>query len=188
MNAKFQTNFDVISLYDKTVALPAVTKVGIVPFILPSMKIMVMKPKAEAKHLGEPSFQIAKGTRRIYINENWCDMREDDLRYADESFHETLIGTALREGQEEIGLKSTNIKRLFDMGGFTFVSASRGVVKPLHLFAAEIADENDFSEFEATTGEARWMTPEEFMAEGRADHAAIIQKLSDRLTQFFTGI
>jgi hypothetical protein len=114
-------------------------------------------------------------------------MREDDLRYADESFHEPLITTALREGSEEIGLRPGNIKKLFDMGGFTFISASRGIKKPVHLFAAEIIDQNDFARFEATTSETRWLTQEEFAQEGRADHILIINEALGRLSAYINA-
>ncbi len=182
MKDKFQTNFDITRLYDANVAFPQVTKVGIVPFVaLPALKILAMKPRASAKHLGDPAFQIAKGTRRIFINEAWCDMRDDDLRYADPSFYESLTDTALREGYEEVGLKSGNIVRMFDLGGFTFTSASKGIVKPIHIFAAQIKQTNDFSAFEATTSETRWMTPEEFARDGRDDHANIMQEVVKRL-------
>lgn len=183
---KLQTNFNIIRLYGENNAAPQVIKVGILPFTRAdgALKIMVMKPFAEKEILGIPQFQIAKGTRRINISGSWCDMRLDDLLYADESFHEPIMETALREGNEEIGLKTANIKTLFDMGGFTFVSASRGTKKPLHMFAAEVIDKNDFSHFEATTSETRWLTPEEFAGEGRQDHVIIMHEVVERLIQY----
>jgi hypothetical protein len=185
MADKFQPNFEVIRLYDEKAPPPHVTKVGILPFLpaageLP-WRVMAMKPRGDAKHLGAPSFQLAKGTRRLFINERWCDMREDDLRYADPSFWEPLIDTALREGREEIGLKPSNIARLYDMGGFTFISATRNIKKPLHMFAAHIRDEGDFSAFERTTQEARWLTLTELSTLGRSDHVAIIGDVLARL-------
>jgi 8-oxo-dGTP pyrophosphatase MutT (NUDIX family) len=185
MMHKHQLNFEVVPLYNKNISAPPVIKVGILPFIREdSLKTMTMKPLAEKEVLGIPQFQIAKGTRQINISGSWCDMREDDLRYADESFHEPLIATALREGSEEIGLKSKNIKVLYDMGGFTFTSASRGIKKPMHLFAAEIINQKDFGHFEATTSETRWFTREEFAREGRADHIVIMNEALKRLSEY----
>lgn len=183
MKNKLQTNFDVIRLYGENNSSPQVIKVGILPFIKheSGLNFMVMKPFAENEILGKPQFQIAKGTRRINISGHWCDMRVDDLLYADESFHESLINTALREGNEEIGLKPENIKTLFDLGGFTFISASKGIKKPMHLFAAEIIDVTNFSPFEATTSETCWFTKSEFAEKGRADHVLIIKDVVKRL-------
>jgi hypothetical protein len=182
MKKKLQPNLDVIRLYDENSPPPPVTKIGILPFLAaPDWRVMLMKPHAEAKHLGEPAFQIAKGTRRIHINDGWCDMREEDLHYADECFWEPLLATALREGEEEIGLKAGNIRKVYDMGGFTFISASRKVVKPLHMFAAELDNPHDFLPFEATTSEAKWMTLEEFTPIGRPDHVTIVAEVLGRL-------
>lgn len=191
MSDKLQTNFDIIRLYDEKKPAVPVTKVGILPFIVEKersggrvtalIKLLAMKPSPKAKHMGDPSLQVAKGTRRVFINEEWHDMRDDDLRYADESFHEPLLATALREGEEEVGLKSSNIVRLFDLGCFTFVSASRGIKKPLHMFAAEIRDPQDFTAFESTTELTRWLTPDEFAEAGRADHVAIVSEIVARI-------
>ncbi len=187
MKKKLQTNFEIIRLYGKNDTAPQVIKVGILPFVKPDrasggdIKILVMKPFAEKEILGSPKFQIAKGTRRINISGRWCDMRTDDLLYADESFHEPLIETALREGEEEIGLRPENIKILYDMGGFAFVSASKGTRKLMHLFAAEIADINNFGAFEDTTSETGWMTPDEFKTNGREDHTLIVTEVVERL-------
>lgn len=189
MKRNLQSNFEIIQLYlEKEPA--AVIKVGILPFVqenMPSgesLKIMVMKPHAEKEILGSPKFQIAKGTRRINISGRWCDMRADDLLYADESFHEPLIETALREGREEIGLRPNNIKCLYDLGGFTFVSASKGTKKLMHLYAAEIIDTRNFGKFEETTSETRWMTAAEFDEKGREDHATIVNAAVGRLSNY----
>ena len=161
-----------------------VIKVGILPFIKlenTGFHIMVMKPFAEKEILGNPDFQIAKGTRRINVSGGWCDMREDDLIYADASFHEPLIETALREGNEEIGLKSHNIKKLYDCGVFSFISASKGIRKPLYMFAAEISDSHDFEGFEATTAETQWFSVKEFESHGRKDHIEIVNSMFGKL-------
>jgi len=191
MDDKFQPNFDVIRLYDENNPPRPVTKVGVLPF-LPARdggwRVLLMKPRAEEKHLSPPSFQIAKGTRRINMNGSWCDMREDDLRHADPSFWEPLVGTALREGNEEVGVKASNITKLFDMGGFTFTSTTKALVKPLHMFAAEIRDKDDFAPFEHTTAEVSWMGEDDIAKIGRADHAKIVLDIMARLVGEFEGL
>jgi 8-oxo-dGTP pyrophosphatase MutT (NUDIX family) len=190
MGDKFQTNFEIIRLYDENEPPPPVTKVGILPFVvegegpLLTVKMLLMKPRAEAKHLEEPAFQLAKGTRRIHINDGWCDMRADDLIYADPVFWESLVATALREGEEEVGLKPGNILRLFDAGGFTFTSATRNIQKPLHMFAAEMKNMSDFGPFEASTLAADWFTLEEFARQGREDHVGIAETIVGRLMKY----
>ncbi|MEI7668667.1 MAG: NUDIX domain-containing protein [Pseudomonadota bacterium] len=175
-------NFEVIKIARENNPDAKVIKVGILPFFVEKsgenneINIMVMRPIAEKEILGKPEFQLAKGTRKVNVSDSWCDMREDDLIFADESFHEPLIETALREGNEEIGLKTENIGKLYDLGGFSFISASKGTKKPLHLFAAAIIDKNNFCEFEKSTSETKWLRLEEFIANGRKDHILIIEE------------
>lgn len=185
---KVRPNFEVIKSLEGGDFDRKVIKVGILPFIKDNssedsdnLRMLFMKPLAENEILGSPDFQIAKGTRRINISGDWCDMREDDLIFADESFHETLIETALREGNEEIGLKADNILRLFDFGVFSFISASKGMRKPLHIFAAEMIDSNNFASFEATTSETGWFSAAAFEHKGRKDHVVIVKEVVSRL-------
>lgn len=163
-----------------------VTKVGIIPFIPhrdeAQWRFMLMKPHAELGHPGAaPEFQIAKGTRRINMGDGWCDMRDDDLINADPVFYENLIETALREGEEEIGLKRSNILRLFDIDVFSITSARRGIRKPLHVFAAEIKEPKNFGTFESKTAEAVWMMPMQLATDVRADHVQILKETLARL-------
>lgn len=165
-----------------------VTKVGIVPFIPHEdegkWRFMLMKPIPEIGHPGEaPEFQIAKGTRRINMGNGWCDMRDDDLINADPVFYENLIDTALREGHEEIGLKRSNVRILFDIGVFSMISARRNIKKPMHVFAAEIDDHSNFGDFEPKTAEVMWMTMDEFAASGRKDHVSILKEMLAKLTR-----
>lgn len=178
----------IILLREAKTELQQVTKVGIIPFI-PHVqegqwKFMLMKPHAELGHPGAlPEFQIAKGTRRINMGDGWCDMRDDDLLNADPVFYENLIETALREGEEEIGLRRSNVTKLFDVGVFFFVSAKRGIRKPLHVFAAEIKEPGNFGTFESKTALTTWMKPDEFGGSARADHVSILQVVHENLTK-----
>lgn len=164
----------------------AVTKVGIIPFLRHAdssrWRYMLMKPHAEHGHpASAPEFQIAKGTRRINLGDGWCDMRDDDLKNADPVFYENLVDTALREGEEEIGLKRRNILTLYDAGVFSITSARRNLRKAIHVFAAEIKDEANFGSFEAKTAEVVWMTATEYATQGRADHIRILDAVAGSL-------
>lgn len=108
-------------------------------------------------------------------------MRDDDLINADPVFYENLVETALREGEEEIGLKRRNILRLYDLGIYSITSARRQTQKPLHVFAAEIKEAHDFGTFESKTAEAVWMRPEQMVNGIRPDHSLILRGVIDRL-------
>jgi hypothetical protein len=190
MRDKFQTNLKIIRLYDSNIPESEVTKVGILAFTASpepgKWQFKVMKPSDDKKKHSEPSpFQIPKGTRRILENGQWRDMREEDVLHADPSTFEPLVTTALREGHEEIGLRGSNIKDIFDMGNFVFTSASKGVEKPLHMFAVRIGNKNSFDTPESTTSEERWLTQGEFEKRGRSDHVSIMKGIAEHLNTYY---
>jgi 8-oxo-dGTP pyrophosphatase MutT (NUDIX family) len=197
MNKEYHSKINyprLILLREKQSEPELVTKVGIIPFLPHTeegeWQFMLMKPHSELGHPGgaAPEFQIAKGTRRINMGGGWCDMRDDDLINADPIFCENLIDTALREGEEEIGLKRNNIVKLFDMGVFSIVSARRGFRKPIHIFAAEMNQAHDFGEFEPKTAEVVWITSQQIKSGIRGDHVIILQSVHERLKgAFFAG-
>lgn len=79
---------------------------------------------------------------------------------------------ALREAQEELGLKSENI--VFD----TFQKVGKFVSGNVSLvvFTAEIKDPANFGPTDDEISETKWMTPKEFFAKGRKQHTAIVQE------------
>ena len=122
---------------------------GIVPFYVNNtgeMKMMFMKPSD--KRYGGPEFQIAKGR---------MDPGENPLE------------TTLREANEELGLKESNIKWIRKVGVF---------LETHHIYIAEVNTRNDkeFDEPTDETGATKWMTEEEFISTGRKLHVPIVKK------------
>ena len=72
------------------------------------------------------------------------------------------------------------------MGVFTFTSTSKGLKKPLHMFAAEVSSKTDFDDHEKSTAAVKWMSVEEFAGCGRADHTDILKKIIDQLQPVFS--
>lgn len=175
-----------ILLRDGKKEIEQVTKVGIIPFIPHEEDALwqykLMKPHAEPGHPGNaPEFQIAKGTRRINMGGGWCDMRDDDLLNADPVFYENLVDTALREGREEIGLKRSNVRRMYDIGVFSITSARKRIQKRVHVFAAYMISADDFGDFESKTAQTEWMTMARIEAEGREDNIPILRNVHEAL-------
>jgi len=153
----------------------SVSKAGIVPYIEQNgMRLyMAMKPVAKRPDLGEPEFQLCKGTRMFFDGEAWVDMRggacSDTL--------EPLAETALREGIEELGLRLRNITSLQDAGCHYFTSASSG--KPIisWMFLAKLRSADDFLPVEnitTITAERQFFTLTAFNKRGRPDHAHML--------------
>ena len=79
---------------------------------------------------------------------------------------ETAKETGLREGFEELGLLQDNIEHLHELGVFLGRTT---------VFVAKITDPEMFGEPHFETEETRWMTPEEFQAEGRDLHKFVVK-------------
>jgi len=162
---------------------PHIRKAGIIPF-LPGkpLRYYVMTPVASKPDLGLPEFQLCKGTRMFKsANGIWQDMRAQVPEGAE---LESLPATALREGEEELGLKPANIARLLALGEYHFTSATNGKEIIMWLLAAEMNDGEDFlpqADIATTTAKCAWLTLAEFRKQGRPDHAHILEQIETRL-------
>ncbi len=161
-------------------------KAGVIPFTRDAegFRYYLMKPRGTQPELGEPPYQLCKGTRQYYTEgEGWRDIRErDDTSGAQK---ETMAQTALREGIEELGLVLDNITALFDLGLYDFSSATTGKQKQMWLFAASVANIDAFlpdREIAETTAARAWLTAAEFAVVGREDHRYIVQDIEKKLT------
>lgn len=179
------TAFSLVSTVEFTQPPDKILKIGIVPFIKQGgLKYYFMKPKAAKAELELPDFQICKGTRMHYFEGiGWRDIKAG---MPIESQRELLVETAIREGIEELGLKLSNIIKLFDIGVYNFSSASTGALKQMWIFAAEVNDVNDFlpeNEIEDKTAERAWLTAIDFATAGRIDHKPIVADIDKRLSR-----
>ena len=122
-------------------------RAGVIPYHIDDNKRVRMLFMKPATHeRGGLQFQIAKG--KI----------EDG---------EMPMEAAFREANEELGLLKSNIMKKSDCG----VYLSR-----THIYAARIEDPELFGvPMESETGDTRWMTINEFRAEGRELHSPIVE-------------
>ncbi|MDE3015978.1 MAG: NUDIX hydrolase [Pseudomonadota bacterium] len=155
-----------------------IIKAGVVPFLRDPLRFYLMKPVARHAGLPPPEFQICKGTRMMKIGGQWQDIVSSPAAGME---IESLAETALREGIEELGLTLENIRRLFDLGAYTFVSAKTGREKRMWLFAAEMASEEFSGEAADTTAGRGWLSFKEFMAAGRNDNKPILMDINNKL-------
>jgi 8-oxo-dGTP pyrophosphatase MutT (NUDIX family) len=121
---------------------------GLVPFYVNKageVKMMFMKPAD--KRYGGPEFQLAKG--RVDPGEN-------------------PLEATLREANEELGLRESNIKWVRKVGVF---------LNTHHIYIAEVntRNDNDFDKPMYETGATKWMTEKEFISEGRKLHVPIVK-------------
>lgn len=85
--------------------------------------------------------------------------------------NESAKQAALREAQEELGLRLKNVipETITKIGRFKSANVS------LEVFTGEVENPADFGPTDSEIAETRWMTPAEFMARGRAQHKPIIE-------------
>lgn len=173
------------------------SKAGILPFLYENGRFTFcfMQPQAKRPELGLPPWQICKGTRMVMDEQHgiWRDMEKEEGAevVAHRLQAEELGATALREGQEELGLIPRAIARLFDLGAFDFTSASTGKTKQLWLFGAMVPDADSsllpMPLVAPTTAARRWYSADEFASLGRGDHVPIMRRsammLSSHLAQ-----
>lgn len=119
-------------------------RAGTIPYFIENKTIKMLFMVPSDSRYGGDLPQIAKGKQ------------EDD---------ETLLETAFREAEEELGLKRSNVLNFFKVG--TFLGRTE-------IFVAKILNFNDFNEFNYETNRTIWLTDEEFYIHGRELHKEII--------------
>ena len=136
--------------------------------------------------------------------------RQSDTRYKGTQPHtlpadtscEDLLDTALREAEEELGLHPHHIAQWFDAGCHRFtsvqaaanasaqVSTQPALYKKMWLFAGEVTDPDLLAQSTPSshsTQACRWYSVKAFSADGRDDHASILQTIAQRLTAWYAS-
>lgn len=130
-----------------------IKKAGIIPYY----KDKILVCRSSDPLFGGPLFAISKGNIDI---------------------GESVIEAAIREGEEELGLKRTNMidKTL------SLVSVEMQVTKSstyeLTIYRVEVIDPYDFNKPDWEIAETKWMTIDEFMRIGRESHKIFVSKLA----------
>jgi len=146
------------------------------------VKVYLTRPEARKPDLPPPLFQLGKGTRMLCESNAWRDQRPEDQS----PFHaqEPLPVTALREGEEELGLQMENVQSLWDAGTYDFLSSTTGEAKNLALYLVSVHDPLAFHAPDRTYGksaECQWLDPKKEGGLIKPDHLAIIEEVLKKL-------
>lgn len=87
---------------------------------------------------------------------------------------ETEVETAIREGEEELGLRRSNC---------TDKPVLVGIHGNITVYAVEVRSQDAFDDPHYETGETLWLTPDEFQTYGRKDQRAIVAKFVARFNR-----
>lgn len=146
----------------------------------------LMKPSPSGTHETDPQFQICKGTRAKRKNGEWVDYRPNvKEKVAPEDLEDFYIN-ALREGIEEIGLRTANLNAVYEWGRTEFLSESRHTPITMWLYLANLKDPQDFgtpSVYDAKTGACAWVKLPEDADKIRPDHLKILEKVTGYFQQ-----
>lgn len=136
-----------------------ITKAGIIPFIRTERGIEMMFMRSSDPDFGGPDPMIAKG-------------------HVDEG--ETPEQAAIREGEEELGLKQSN----FAAPPFVVMDQQiQGLtaVYYMRIMGVELKSKEDFGAFHYETAETMWMTAEEYGTRGRKSQIGFVKALLSKL-------
>jgi 8-oxo-dGTP pyrophosphatase MutT (NUDIX family) len=130
-------------------------KAGVIPYIRDgdTVKMLFMVPSDPAYGGDRPA--IAKG-------------------HVDKG--ETPEAAAIREAEEELGLKRSNMKGAPTLAWSGELSGLEAHYI-LHVFIVEVNDEDDFNEPHFETGSTHWLTASEFASKGRRSQNSIVQQV-----------
>ncbi len=93
---------------------------------------------------------------------------------------ETPIVTALREAEEELGLKQLNLKTELEFLTEERVRLYSGTYE-FSVFSVQVFNRWDFDKWCDETEYTVWMTLDEFKVQGRPDHIKYIKMLEEKL-------
>ena len=134
-------------------------KAGLIPYMYENGILKMLFMVSSNPKFGGPKPMISKGT---------IEAGEDELV------------AAIREAEEELGLKKENLKEDPFLVQREYVQL-RSSEYDLAIFAAEIKDKYDFNKWCYETAFATWMSVDSFMEKGRKDHKPIVQLLVNKL-------
>jgi 8-oxo-dGTP pyrophosphatase MutT (NUDIX family) len=134
-------------------------KAGTIPFVIENGRLLMMFMVTSDPMFGGALPMIAKG----HVDEN-----------------ELVMAAAIREAEEELGLKRTNMKEK----PFVAWDGQLGGMDDFYNFtvlAVEVKDKNDFDSFHFETASTHWLTAEEFAAGGRTSQNHIVQEAAQKI-------
>lgn len=136
-------------------------KAGVIPYFINEEGITAMlfmipsNPK-----FGGLLFQIAKG--KIEPGEN-------------------IQEAALREAEEEVGLRAENVKQIKSVGNAKITGIDDTYM--LAIFVVEIKDPKNFSQPHFETGKTAWLTLKQFKTLGRQSQLTLVTQANNTIWQ-----
>lgn len=131
------------------------SKAGFIPYIWEANGPVFMFMKSSDPQYGGDRPMIAKG-------------------HVDKG--ESILQAAIREAEEELGLKSNNLKKETILKVWTGKLAGLTANYTMVVYAAEVEDKYNFAKPHFETESVHWMTLEQFKTQGRTNQVNIVEQ------------
>ena len=99
---------------------------------------------------------------------------------------ENAQATALREGEEELGIKKKYLKFIKKLGAF--VVKKKNSTNVLYVYFAFYAKPFDLNPHDFEVKKVKWLTLEQFKQQGRRTQLSIIEKAEKLINEFKRNI
>ncbi len=93
---------------------------------------------------------------------------------------ENVTEAAIREGEEELGLKRSNFVASPTVGFSEIVSGLDATYK-FTVYTVEVKDPTDFSQYHYETKETLWLTAADFASSGRSSQRKIVTAIAGKV-------
>lgn len=92
---------------------------------------------------------------------------------------EMIMKSAIREAQEELGLKRSNLLRIEPIGQYSSIM----------FYVGQINNPDDFDEFDPIeTKEIKWLTLEQYLEEGRQLHIPVVRDAIEKIKEIIRDV
>lgn len=139
----------------KLTELNSPAKAGLIPYIEEDGEILMLFMVTSDAHYGGPDPMISKG--HVDAGEN-------------------TEQAAIREAEEELGLKQSNMVGKPALGWSGTLKGMEATY-PFEVYSVRVKDKNDFGKFHYETASTHWLTMQQFFDQGRRSQIEIVTKV-----------
>ena len=165
-----------------------ILRAGLLPYRLREgrFEFLFMKPTHKPGR-DNPAFQICKGGRMQRVVVEGGTVHLKDIRRGTppspevSAALEDYLHAAVREGQEELGVRLADIEALYDAGPVMFLSEKTAVQEWFWLYLAQMHENAVFSNaLDKAVAQSCWLSREEFARQGRKDYVEILAQVWEK--------
>jgi 8-oxo-dGTP pyrophosphatase MutT (NUDIX family) len=94
---------------------------------------------------------------------------------------ENVKSASLREAEEELGLRQSNLKQETIQIGWSGEISGLDATYEMTIYTGEVKNKSAFDEPDHEVAETKWLTLDQFKKEGRKSHLRIVQACHSKI-------